>query len=97
MKTTRVALNGAVVCDICNADYTESDERGGLIFGSYAYCPRCAVDGLDTIKAYGEEAFIRAYCPPEQSFADFVRGQRGDGDEIVIYSAGVSAGAESDK
>lgn len=93
MKTARIALNGAVVCDICNADYTGSNKQGGFIFGSYAYCPDCAVQGMDTIKAYGEEAFIRAYCPPEQSFADFVRAQRGANDEIVIYSAG----AESDE
>lgn len=72
-----VPLGREVVCDICNADFTESSEVGGFIFGSYGYCPPCARDALPKIQGYGEEDHIRARCPEGQSFADFVRDYRG--------------------
>ena len=53
-----------------------SPEPGGFLFGSYAYCPDCAVQGPRTIKAYKEEYRIVGMCG-EESFADFVRRMRG--------------------
>lgn len=35
-------LEETVICDICNADYTDSPEEGGILVGSYALCPKCA-------------------------------------------------------
>lgn len=73
----KVPLGDIVVCDICDKDYTNSDASGGFIFGSYGYCPSCAEKGLNTIKRYNEEHYIRAFCPMDTSFADFVRKYRG--------------------
>lgn len=71
-----VPVGRAVVCDVCCKDWTDRPEPGGFLFGSYAYCPECAVQGLRTIKAYKEEYRIVAMCG-EESFADFVRRMRG--------------------
>jgi hypothetical protein len=71
-----VPVGRAVVCDVCSKDWTDRPEPGGFLFGSYAYCPECAVQGLRTIKAYKEEYRIVAMCG-EESFADFVRRMRG--------------------
>ena len=94
-----IPIGRTVVCDICDADYTDSAESGGFIYkdevqlrieggkgdlthktvfiGDYAVCPRCSADALKTFIAHGEEHHIRARCPPDQSFADFVRADRG--------------------
>ena len=82
----RVPIGREVVCDICNKDYTESDEKGGFIFGTYAYCPKCAEDTLPRIKENGEEEYIRATCLSDQSFADFVRKYRGPNAVIHVTS-----------
>jgi hypothetical protein len=66
----------AVVCDICDKDWTDDPRSGGFLFVSKAYCPDCAVEGLRTIKKYKEERYIVAICGGE-SFADFVRRMRG--------------------
>jgi hypothetical protein len=69
-------IGRAVVCDICDGDWTDRPEPGGFLFTSKAYCPDCAVEGLRTIKKYKEERYIVAMCGQE-SFADFVRRMRG--------------------
>lgn len=79
-----IPLGRIVACDVCGEDYTENTETGGFIFGSYAYCPKCAVDGLQKIKGYGEEHLIKAKCPADKSFADFVRAYRGEDAGIRI-------------
>lgn len=71
-----------VFCDAgCGADYTNSDEKGGFLFGSKAYCPTCAKKDLPTIIKYGEKSHIKAWCPEGMSFKDFVlsirRGRAG--------------------
>ena len=65
-------MGDTVICDICDRDYTDSEECGGFLFGSYAYCPVCAKDKLPRIKSFGEEGHISRYCPPAMSFKDFV-------------------------
>lgn len=81
----KIDIGRVVVCDMCDVDYTDLPDMGGFIFTSYAYCPKCAVSHLPKIRGYGEERFIRATCPEGQSFADFVRAQRGpDGNYIRI-------------
>ncbi len=84
----KVLLGDFVVCDVCSKEYTESKETGGFIFGSYAYCPPCAVKGLPDIKKYGEEGHIRAWCPEGMSFADFVRKYRGPDSGIRVSQFG---------
>jgi len=53
-----------VICDFCNGSYSDSDEQGGILIGSYAVCPECASPALqiraDEVSREGE------------SFKDFV-------------------------
>lgn len=61
-----------VVCDFCEKDYSDSDEKGGLLFQSRAVCPLCSKKiEKDAIK-YGEEKYIRARCPADKTFREFV-------------------------
>ena len=80
----KVDLGRTVVCDICDKDWTDKTKSGGFIFGSKAYCPECALRSLKSIMAYGEGKYIKAHCPSGVSFADFVRGWRGDKNYIKI-------------
>ena len=81
-----VSIGDIVVCDICAGNFTESNEQGGMIFGSKAYCPSCTVDALPRIRHYEEESYIRAQCPDGVAFADFVRDYRGPNAGIQILS-----------
>ena len=77
-------LGDIVVCDICNKDFTNSNESGGFIFSGYAYCPHCATEWEEKIKEYNEEPSIQAVCPKDKSFADFCREYRGETASIKI-------------
>lgn len=79
-----VPVGRAVVCDVCGEDWTERKESGGFLFESYAYCPNCAPKGLEEIKKYGKERFIKAHCPENESYADFVRRLRGPNAGIKV-------------
>lgn len=73
-----------VFCDMCGADWTDRTERGGFQFQSKAVCPDCAPDLEKRIDAYNERRFIRGYCPPTKSFADWVRQDLRGGKPGVI-------------
>lgn len=62
-----------VVCDLCNTDFTDSQQTGGLLFGSYAIGPCCAEKQIEEIKKFEEERYIRSHCPKDKAFADWVR------------------------
>jgi len=79
-----IDIGNTVICDICNKDYTESDESGGFIFGSKAYCPECNDRGMRKIISYKEEHFIQAICSEGQSFRAFVLEARGGNNTIRI-------------
>ena len=79
-----IELGDTVVCDVCNEDYTDSDAVGGFVFGSYGYCPICAVDGMKSIIKYKEERMIKAVCPPTTSFGDFIRRYRNGNNKLII-------------
>ncbi len=86
-QPTVIDLGRLVVCDACDTDLTDDPRPGGFLFGSYAYGPCCAAKRLVSIQGYGEEHFIRAWCPDGASFADWVRGLRSSvpgGNEIRI-------------
>lgn len=72
-----------VCCDMCNEDYTNSDESGGFMFSGYAYCPKCAVERLPRIKGYGEEHFITDWCPKDKSFKDWILEDIRKGDNTI--------------
>ena len=69
----QIDVGDNVVCDICNEDYTTSNEQGGVLFGSYAVCPKCAPRLLNKAEQNGELGYVKARCAENQSFADFVR------------------------
>ena len=39
---TIIDIGEMVLCDLCNADYTDSEDEGGILMGTYAICPTCA-------------------------------------------------------
>lgn len=71
--TTEVHDTGTrVECDVCSQEFLPGDKRsGGFLFGSYAYCPDCAVRSVERIRSYNEERYIKAHCPPGMSFYDW--------------------------
>jgi len=64
MEIFRIDIGDMVVCDYCNADYSESDEQGGVLLGSSAICPTCVT------KFNLSE--VDATCPPGVSFKAWV-------------------------
>jgi len=61
-----------VLCDLCNRNYTNSEEIGGFLFQSKAVCPKCAKEFMKTVKKYHEERFIRSVVRENETFRDFV-------------------------
>jgi hypothetical protein len=68
-----IDLGRDVLCDFCSTDLTDDPRSGGFMFGTYAVGPCCAEEKLASIRGYGEEDQIGAWCPPGMSFADWVR------------------------
>jgi len=68
-------VNGkaAVLCDACDADYTESDAVGGIMFDSKAICPECTPKWISAAIENNEQAHVRAINGQTKSFADWVR------------------------
>ena len=67
-----VDIGDAVLCDLCNGDFSESEETGGFIFGSKAVCPRCAPALEEDIIKFEEGAYIRRRCKETESFKEMV-------------------------
>lgn len=61
-----------VLCDLCNKDYTNSKEVGGMLFQSTAVCPDCLDEFMLSVRKYKEEKFIKAVAMPNETFRDFV-------------------------
>lgn len=98
-----IDIGDAVLCDLCNADYTESDQKGGLVLNESAVCPICQPDIEASVKKYGEEGHINARCPAEMSFKQFILAYRpnnsiiietrdkirlSEGDKITVFGIG---------
>jgi hypothetical protein len=73
-----IDIGNTVLCDFCNMDYTESDEPGGCLMGSYAICPRC------TPKLNKRE--VDVFNLPTVPFRKFVLKIRGGDNTIKIVS-----------
>lgn len=81
-----IDIGEEVICDVCGEDFTDSDALGGILFGSYAYCPDCSPGLLDRVKEYHEESHIKAVCPPGVTFREWVLQLRGGDNTIKISS-----------
>lgn len=79
-----VDIGRIVVCDVCNEDFTDRPDSGGMLCASYAYCPACTSRHEPKIHADGEAHLIRARCPRGTSFADFVRALRGNNNVVAV-------------
>ena len=80
MKDKVTILGDIVICDTCGKDYTNSDEKGGIEFGSKAVCPKCTPGFLKSAKKFNEENHIKRRCPDDKSFAEWVRDDLRDGE-----------------
>lgn len=83
MKKTIIPLGNTVICDMCNRNYTKSDETGGVQFGSYACCPKCSSGIISSAKEYNEERYL-TYPNEGETFRDFVMRLRGGNNDIII-------------
>lgn len=81
-----IEVGNAVKCDCCCEDYTERDDTGGFMFGSYAYCPACAKDRMPKIIEYGEQDHIKAWCPDGMPFRLWVMQLRNGNNQIRIIT-----------
>lgn len=82
MKTTEEVINGVkviriepgntVLCDLCNEDYTNSDEPGGFLFSGKAVCPKCAYEFMKNVEKYNETHFVTDRARSYESFREFV-------------------------
>lgn len=69
-------IGNIVLCDLCNKDYTFSNDIGGFIFGSNGVCPSCAPKMLKSVIKYDEEHAIRSHCPHDMSHKQFIYDYR---------------------
>ena len=79
-----IPVGRTILCDLCDTDLTDDPRGGGYLFDSYGVGPCCAERFLVTIRGYGEEDHIRAYCPEGVSHADWIRGLRGPDAAITV-------------
>lgn len=80
-------IGNTVVCDICNEDFTNSEAKGGYLFGSKGVCPNCATGKWHQgVLKYQEQHFIRERARTGESFRDFVLRLRGGNNTITIRS-----------
>lgn len=83
-----VDIGNTVICDICDADYTNSEQSGGVYgLGSKAICPDCEPRIMESAKRHNEEWAIKAHCPAGMSFADWVRNILREGNNAVTTYA----------
>ncbi len=81
-----IEIGEKIYCDLCNKDFSESDRSGGLLYGSKAVCPDCQGRMEEGAKKYNEESYIKARCPENMSFRDFVLKIRNGDNTIKIWS-----------
>ena len=81
-----IEIGEMVLCDMCNEDFSDSRKHGGFIFSSKGVCPNCAEEFMAGVKLYGEQRYIKAVCPDEMSFRDFILNYRNGDNTIKIFS-----------
>jgi len=81
-----IDVGNIVVCDVCDGDYTDSEECGGVLFGTYSYCPKCERELMPRICGTSEQANIRGKARPGESFKNFVMRIRDGNNTIQIIN-----------
>lgn len=91
MKTETYDIGDTVICDLCGTDFSEGteaqDEKGGYIFGSNGVCPRCAQEFYSRIREHNEQGHIKALCPSDKTFLEFIIDARGGNNTVEIRTA----------
>lgn len=72
----RIETCREVICDFCSADYTASNETGGMLFQSKGVCPKCLPRFEESVKRYGEEEYIRSRAREGETFREFIHRVR---------------------
>lgn len=80
-KETIIHVGPFVACDVCNEDFTNRTDTGGVLWGSYAVCPDCVKDD-----AFKVAKRIKATCPPGMQFRHWVISLRKGDNSIRIIS-----------
>lgn len=75
--TDTIDIGEQVACDFCNDDYTHKEDAGGVLIGSYAVCPKCALE---------VSSKVDGHCPLGMSFRQWVLALRGGDNTIRIYN-----------
>lgn len=75
-----IFIGDEVVCDFCNDDYTDSEDRGGFLIGSYAVCPKCAE------KYRADYPVVDERCRDDETFKQFVMRIRNGNNSIFVGS-----------
>jgi hypothetical protein len=78
---TIIDIGETVLCDLCNADYTDSEDEGGILRSTYSICPTCAPGVVRNAERTGEP-FVR--CPAQTRFKDWVLQLRNGMNTIEI-------------
>lgn len=81
-----IDVGNTVICDMCSKDYTNSDEQGGVLFYSYAYCPSCVKRRNESFPDNGFGKGIREVCPEGMTYREWVLGLRGGNNKITLES-----------
>lgn len=74
-------LGDEVICDLCNGDYTGSNECGGVLMGGYAICPRCVREKNIDLNSLEDTDMV---CPDDVYFWRFVLWTR-NGDNTIKF------------
>ena len=88
MEVNIFDVGDVVICDLCGKDYTNSNACGGIIFGSKAVCPECLPEFMKGIKKYNEQHYIKATCPENVTFKDFILKHRSNVVQIFSWDNG---------
>ena len=69
---------------MCNEDFTNRNDEGGLLFGSYGCCPTCAKRIEEDAIVYGEQHYIKERANPGESFRAFTLRLRGGNNTVHV-------------
>jgi hypothetical protein len=86
MKREVIDIGDTVLCDLCNADFTNSDAQGGFLCQSKGVCPNCADRFEASLKKYGEERYISDRALPGETFKQACLRWCGGNNTVTITS-----------
>lgn len=87
MSKQFIDFGDTVLCDWCGEDFTDgaaAQEKGGVLFGSKAVCPRCVPRLLPDVVKYNEQEFLGEKCPEDMTFKDWCLQLRGGNNIMTI-------------